>query len=66
MLYLRNKLLKTGKSAAQFARELGVSPPTVCEWMSGRKLPTADKLPAIAAKLGCTIDALYIDDKEVV
>ena len=65
MIYIRKKLEAAGKTMTQLAAELDVSPPTVSDWANGKKLPNADKLPAIAEALGCTIDALYVPDKEV-
>ena len=50
---------KTGKTQGTLAYELGVSRAAVAMWESGKAIPTADKLPAIAAALGCTIDDLF-------
>lgn len=48
-----------GLTQAALATILGVSQAAVAAWESGAKLPSAHKLPAIAAALSCTIDDLY-------
>ena len=50
---------KKGLSQAQLAESLGVIQKAVSQWETGETLPTADKLPAIADALGCTIDELF-------
>jgi transcriptional regulator with XRE-family HTH domain len=42
----------------ELAEILGVSQSTVAMWETNNSLPRADKLPAIAKALGCTIDEL--------
>ena len=49
----------SGMTQAELAAKLGVSQTVVSDWESAKKYPTADKLPAIAAVLNCTIDALF-------
>lgn len=48
-----------GLSQAAVAEKLNVAQQTVAKWESGTILPNAEKLPALADLLGCTIDALY-------
>lgn len=48
-----------GITQAELAAALGVSQTVVSDWESSKKYPSADKLPAIAEALGCTIDALF-------
>lgn len=48
-----------GMTQAAFAEAIGVDRSAVAKWEAGVAFPSADKLPAIAAALGCTIDALY-------
>lgn len=43
----------------QLAVHMNVSPTAVTNWIRGYKYPSADKLPKIAAFLGCSIDDLY-------
>jgi len=53
------KYLKTRRiTQAEFARQMGVSQPTVWAWMNGTKTPTADKLVRIADLIGATVDEL--------
>lgn len=46
----------------ELARMIGVSAPAIAQWERGDTNPSADKLPAIAAALGCTIDDLFKHD----
>jgi len=48
-----------GYTQSSLASLLGVSQAAVAAWESGIKLPSAHKLPSIAAALHCTIDDLY-------
>lgn len=63
MIYIRKRLEAADKTMTQLAKELGVSHPTISDWANGKKMPAADKLPAIARALSCTIDELF--EKEV-
>ena len=49
-------------SQKELANALHVSQPSLWAWETGKANPTADKLPALAKALGCTIDDLF--DKE--
>lgn len=51
-----------GLSQVQVADALGISPPAVCKWETGRAIPSGDKLPALATLFRCTIDDLYEQD----
>lgn len=48
-----------GIQGTQVAAALNVSSNAVSKWTSGRANPSADKLPALADVLGCSIDALF-------
>ena len=48
-----------GLTRAQVAGRLGVSPTAVRKWEVGQAHPSADRLPALAGLLGCTIDELF-------
>ena len=48
-----------GLTQVTLAQALGVSQSSIAAWEAGSYYPTADKLPASAAALGCTIDDLY-------
>lgn len=66
MLKLREIRQNVGLSQKQIAIELGVSYPTVSEWESGKKTPTAKNLERLASLLGCSVDYLlgYEDNIE--
>ena len=49
---------KVGLTQQELANELGVVQSTVAMWETQSSLPRADKLPALAKVLGCTIDEL--------
>lgn len=48
-----------GLTRIQVADRLGVTKVAVRKWEVGLAMPNADKLPALADLLHCTIDALY-------
>ena len=50
---------KAELTQAELAQQLGVSQANISQWEKGESLPRADKLPAIASALNCSIDALY-------
>lgn len=43
----------------QLASAMDVTVVAVRKWELGEAMPSADKLPALADLLGCTIDELY-------
>lgn len=45
----------------ELAEELGVDNSTVAKWETGAAKPRADKLPALAKLLHCTVDQLLED-----
>ena len=45
-------------SQAEFARQMGVSQPTVWEWLNGHSLPSADRLRKLSQLTGISIDEL--------
>lgn len=50
--------IKAGFKQRHVAKELGVTPPTVCAWEKGTAEPKADNLRKLALLYGCTVDAL--------
>lgn len=48
----------------EFAAAVGVKQSTVSLWESGIIFPTADKLPAIARVLHCSIDELFSNEEK--
>lgn len=55
---------KVGLTQQELANELGVVQSTVAMWETQNSLPRADKLPALAKVLGCTIDELLKGDEK--
>ena len=56
---LRELMEERGLAGYQVAEALHVDPSAVSKWVSGQVMPRADKLPALADLLHCSIDALY-------
>lgn len=50
---------KCGLTRTQVADRLGISSVAVRKWEVGETQPSANKLPALADLLHCSIDALY-------
>lgn len=50
---------RMGMTAVQLGDAVGVTFQAVYKWERGEAAPSADKLPALADALHCTIDALY-------
>lgn len=48
-----------GLTQNQLADRVGVCQAAVGKWETSAAYPAAEKLPRLAAALGCTIDALY-------
>jgi transcriptional regulator with XRE-family HTH domain len=55
---LARYLKDTQTSQAALAQLLGVSQPTISDWIHGEKTPSADNLKVIATKTGLSIDEL--------
>lgn len=53
---------KNNITQSELAQMLGVSQANISQWEKGEALPRADKLPAIARALRCTIDDLFAED----
>ena len=56
---LKKMRIRANMSQKILADAMNVSPAVVCQWESGVCMPRADKLPALAAALGCTVDELF-------
>lgn len=48
-----------GLTKAELGRKVGVTGPAVKAWEDPGRYPEAEKLPAIADALDCSIDALF-------
>lgn len=55
---LRAWLTDTDTTQLEFAKAVGVSQPTVSDWLNGRTSPTAQKLRTISALTSLSIDEL--------
>lgn len=55
---LRAWLVESSKTQSEFAKAMGVSQPTVSDWLNGRISPTAKKLLAMSNYTGLSIDEL--------
>lgn len=55
---LAQYLSDTQTSQAELARLIGVSQPTVSDWVNGEKTPTAENLIALSTKTGIPTDEL--------
>ena len=56
---IRELMESRGLQGIQVAAGLNVSSNAVSKWANGQANPSADKLPALADLLNCSIDALY-------
>ena len=56
---IRAKRTEMGLSQYQLALRLGVTPPCVAGWETGRTVPKTEMLVKLAEVFGCTLDDLY-------
>lgn len=49
-------------SQKELAQRLGVSPAAISHWETGRRIPDANDLVAMAKALGCKVDDLIKED----
>lgn len=64
MTQLEKRRKAKGLRQEDVAQACGVDRTTVTKWEAGLFLPRADKLPALAKLLGCTVDKLLSKDKD--
>lgn len=55
---LREHLVEKEITQADFARRMGVSQPTVSDWLNGKSLPSVANLREISRETGITLDEL--------
>ncbi len=53
---IRNEIETSGKSKKEIAEAIGVKPPTVSQYVSGRAQPTLATLSKLCAFLDCSAD----------
>lgn len=58
MVNIRDKRKSKGISQKEFASQLNVDQTAVSMWETGKSMPKADKLPAIAKLLDCSIEEI--------
>lgn len=63
MKALSDYLRDTKTTQKEFADRVGVSQPTVCDWVNGEHVPTSQMLVRISAETGISIDRLLADVK---
>lgn len=62
MLRIHELRIANRMTQRQLAEKLNVRISTVSQWESGDRTPSARLFPALAAALGCSIDALFRED----
>jgi len=61
---IRNEILLAGKTKTEIAAALGVSKPTVSQYLSGRALPSLATLSKLCAFLDCSADDILCIKKD--
>lgn len=62
-MYIRYYRERAGMTQSELAQLLRLNQKAVSQWEKGETMPSADKLPALARILGCTIDDLFQDEQ---
>jgi len=63
-LSIKGAIARANTTQAKIARDMNVDPSAVNGWVTGRFMPTANRLSELANKLGCTVDELLREEKE--
>lgn len=53
---LKEEIEQSGKTKTEIAKAIGVSPPTISQYLSGRIQPTLGTLSKLCNYLGCSAD----------
>lgn len=64
-LLIKEKRKSKNLSQVKLSHLLGINPTTLNNWEQGVASPRTEKLPEIAAALGCSIDDLFPADPGV-
>lgn len=62
---LRECREKAGLTREEVAAAMNISKDAVKKWETGKAMPVASKLPAIANLYGCAIDDLFADSRPI-
>lgn len=62
---LRGKRIEAGLSMRGLAALVGVTGGAVAAWEVGRTIPSADRLPVLAAALDCSMEELFTAPAEI-
>lgn len=62
---LRSRRKAIGLTQAETASQIGVSRQSYAAWEAGKSQPSAALLPALSKALGCTIEELYEQPREI-
>jgi transcriptional regulator with XRE-family HTH domain len=54
--FIEKYLTEAGISQSELARRLGVSQPTVSDWIAEKKRPSGDKVLALAKEMGISVE----------
>lgn len=61
-MYIKRYRERAGMTQNDLAQLLRLNQKAVSQWETGETMPSADKLPALARALDCTIDELFVDE----
>jgi transcriptional regulator with XRE-family HTH domain len=54
--FIEKYIRDSGISQSELARRLGVSQPTVSDWISGKKTPSGDKVLLLSREMGISVE----------
>ena len=60
---IKNEILTSGKSKTQIANELGISKPTLSQYLSGRIMPSLVTFAKLCEILDCSADDILLSNK---
>ncbi len=63
---IKNEILSSGKSKSRIAEELGISKPTLSQYLSGRVLPSLTTFKKLCEVIDCSADeVLNLSRREI-
>ncbi len=60
---IRDEIVASGKTRSEIAKAIGVSMPTVSQYLSGRAQPSLATLSRLCSFLGCSADTILNVEK---